>query len=141
MDYNKTILSGRLTRDPEIREATQTGNIICKFGVASNRTYKKKDGTTTLNNETVFVDCVAFGKTGEVIGKYFTKGKPILIDGRLHFSQWEDQSGNSKNKLEVIVDSFVFMGGKSDEGNQPQAAPQAAQAAPQAAASDEDVPF
>lgn len=141
MDYNKTILSGRLTRDPEIREATQTGNTICRFGIASNRTYKKKDGET-LNNETVFVDCVAFGKTGQAIGDYFAKGKPILIDGRLHFAQWEDKaSGDKRNKIEIIVDSFIFMGGKSDEGNQPQAAPQAAQAAPQAAASGDDVPF
>ncbi len=119
MDYNKTILSGRLTRDPVKTEARQTGNTICRFGVASNRTYKKKSDGENVNNETVFVDCVAFGKTGDIIAEYFEKGKPILIDGRLHFSQWEDEkTGTSKNKLEVIVDSFIFMGGSKDETKQ-----------------------
>src|SRR6056297_1870578 len=95
--YNKVILMGNLTRDPET-QTLPSGNTICKLGIAVSRQFKTKDGQP--QEEVAFVDVVSFGKQAEVIGKYFTKGKPILIEGRLKLDQWEDKnSGEKRSKL------------------------------------------
>ena len=88
-NFNKVILAGNLTRDPELRYTPQ-GTAIAKIGVAINEKWTDKEGQK--KERTVFVDVDAFGKTAEVIGQYFKKGRPILIEGRLKLDQWEDKA-------------------------------------------------
>ncbi|MDP4611336.1 MAG: single-stranded DNA-binding protein, partial [Opitutales bacterium] len=88
--FNKVILMGNLTRDPETR-VTATGLTICKLGLAVSRVYSTKDGER--KEETTFVDIDAFGKQAEVITKYMRKGKAIHVEGRLKLDQWEGNDG------------------------------------------------
>lgn len=112
--FNKVLLMGNLTRDPALKYL-QSGTALVEFGIAVNRRWKDQDGEE--REEVAFVDCAAFGKTAEVIDQYFTKGKPIFIEGRLKFDQWEDKNGGGKrSKLSVIVDHFQFIGARDDDG-------------------------
>ena len=107
--YNKVILMGNLTRDPETR-VTPNGATICKIGIAVNRTYYDSH-TNERKEDVTFVDCDAFGKTAEAIGRYMSKGKCVLIDGRLRLDQWEDkQSGQQRSKLGVTIENCQFIG-------------------------------
>ena len=103
--YNKVLLMGNLTRDPELR-STQGGTAVCKFGMAVNRKYKDKE-------ETTFVDLTAWGRVAEVVHEYCTKGSPLFVDGRLEYSTWQ-KDGETHSKLSVIAESVQLMGGKSD---------------------------
>jgi len=105
-NYNKVILAGNLTRDPQL-SYTPTQTPVVDFGIAINRKYRGQDGQQ--REETCFVDCRAFARRAEVINQWFTKGKPILVEGRLHFSSWE-KDGRKHSKLRVVVDTFEFMG-------------------------------
>ena len=109
--FNKVILIGNLTRDPELR-VTANGNSICKLGLAVNRTYLTKDGER--REETTFVDIDAFGKQAEVVSKYMRKGRPLMVEGRLKLDQWESD-GQKRSKLGVVLENFQFLGGR-DEG-------------------------
>jgi single-strand DNA-binding protein len=115
--FNKVILAGNLTRDPELRY-TPKGMAIARLGLACNRKWKSETGE--LKEEVTFVDVDAFGKTAETISQYLKKGRPILIEGRLKFDQWEDkQSGQKKSKLGVVLENFQFLdsgGGRGGEG-------------------------
>src|SRR4029077_13717398 len=107
--YNKVILMGNLTRDPEMR-VTPTGLAICKFTVAVNRKFKMQSGEE--REEVAFIDVDTFGKQAETISKYFTKGKPILVEGRLKQDKWEDKNTKEKrSKLMVVMETFGFVGG------------------------------
>ncbi|MDP6439978.1 MAG: single-stranded DNA-binding protein [Candidatus Brocadiia bacterium] len=110
---NKVFLMGNLTRDPQLRY-TPSGTPICEFGVAVNRRFKSKEGEQ--RDETCFVDVTAWGRTGEVISEYFSKGKPILIEGRLKFDSWETPDGR-RSKLSVVAENFQFIGGRDDREN------------------------
>lgn len=110
-NYNNVTLMGNLTRDIELRH-TQSGLAIGKFGLAVNETSGKGDNKKT---KTTFVDITAFGKTAEILKQYVCKGSPLFISGRLNFSQWEDQSGQKRSKLDVICDQFQFLGSKKDD--------------------------
>jgi single-strand DNA-binding protein len=110
--FNKVILMGNLTRDPETRQ-TPNGQSVTNFALAVNRTWKGQDGQT--QEQVSFIDCVAWGKTGEVIAQYMQKGRPILVSGRLDQRSWE-QDGQKRSKVEVIVEDFNFVGG-GDGGN------------------------
>lgn len=105
--FNKVILLGNLTRGPEMR-TTNSGTSICKFGIATTRVSRGSDGEQ--REEVVFIDVDAFGKQAEVIGRYFTKGRPIFIEGRLRLDQWESSTGEKRSKLSVILESFQFIG-------------------------------
>jgi len=105
-NFNKVLLMGNLTRDPELR-ATQTGTQVAKFGLAVNRKWKDQAGEQ--REDTCFVDCTAFGRTAEVMHQYLTKGRPVFIEGRLSFSTWTTQEGQKRSKLEVIVETFQFL--------------------------------
>ncbi|MGC6423686.1 MAG: single-stranded DNA-binding protein [Lentimonas sp.] len=109
--FNKVILMGNLTRDPETR-VTANGLTICKLGLAVSRAFSTKDGER--REETTFVDIDAFGKQAEVITKYMRKGKPIMIEGRLKLDQWEGQDGQKRSKLGVVLENFQFVGGRDD---------------------------
>lgn len=111
-NYNRVILAGNLTRDPEL-SYTPANTAVCKFGLAINRRWTDKN-TNERREETTFVNCTAFARRGEVINQYLKKGNPILLEGRLQFSQWTNQEGQKRSKLEVVVDTFEFLGGRQD---------------------------
>lgn len=116
-NFNKVYLIGNLTRDPELR-VTPKGTAICQFGLAVNRQYKDESGA--LKDDTTFVDIEAWGKQGETISKYCTKGKPLFVEGRLKFDQWEDKtSGQKRSKLKVVLEGFQFLGSANREGASP----------------------
>ena len=112
--YNKVILMGNLTRDPQLKYLpSQTA--VAEFGLAINRKWRTPEGQE--REDVCFVDCSAFGKTGETINQYFTKGKPIFVEGRLKFDSWEDkQGGGKRSRLSVVVDTFMFIGGPAEGG-------------------------
>jgi single-strand DNA-binding protein len=112
--FNKVMLMGNLTRDPQLKYLpSQTA--VAEFGIACNRKFRTATGED--RDEVTFVDVAAFGKTGEVINQYFTKGKPIFIEGRLKYDQWEDkQGGGKRSKLTVVVENFQFIGGRDGGG-------------------------
>ena len=113
-NLNKVLLMGNLTRDPEIKY-TPKGTAIANFGLAVNRVYSTDGGEK--KEEVTFIDLEAWGRTAEVIGEYFKKGRPIFIEGRLKLDQWDDkQSGKKMSKLRVVVDSFEFIGPREGGG-------------------------
>jgi single-strand DNA-binding protein len=107
--FNKVILMGNLTRDPEVR-SLPSGQSVTNFSLAVNRTWKGQDGNT--QESVSYIDCVAWGRTGEVIAQYMQKGRPILVSGRLDQRSWE-QDGQKRSKVEVVVEDFNFVGGGS----------------------------
>lgn len=109
--FNKVILLGNLTRDPETR-VTANGNTICKLGMAVSRVYSTREGER--REETTFVDIDAFGKQAEVITKYMRKGRPLMVEGRLKLDQWETNDGQKRTKLGVVLENFQFVGGRDD---------------------------
>ncbi len=109
--FNKVILMGNLTRDPEHR-VTPGGLSICKLGLAVNRRFTKQDGTKT--EETTFVDIDSFGKQAELISQYLKRGDPIFLEGRLRFDTWESNTGEKRSKLNVVLENFQFMGRGGD---------------------------
>jgi single-strand DNA-binding protein len=114
-NFNKVILAGNLTRDPEVRY-TPKGTAIAKLGMAINRTWKNEAGET--KEEVTFVDVDAFGRTAEVISQYLKKGRPILVEGRLKLDQWDDkQTGQKRSRLGVVLENFQFLdSGRGDGG-------------------------
>ena len=148
-NFNKVILAGNLTRDPELRY-TSKGTAIAKIGLAINRTWKNEAGET--KEEVTFVDVDAFGRTAEVIGQYLKKGRPILIEGRLKLDQWDDkQTGQKRSRLGVVMENFQFMdSGRGDggSGGAPRPSPPSGSKAPEPPGTDgppppeeDDVPF
>ncbi|MGC8553049.1 MAG: single-stranded DNA-binding protein [Phycisphaerae bacterium] len=105
-NVNKVFLMGNLTRDPQVSYLpSQTA--VCEIGLAINRNWTAQDGQK--KEEVTFVDCSAFGKTAETIGKYLKKGRPIFIEGRLKYDTWEDKEGKKRSRLRVVVDQFQFV--------------------------------
>jgi single-strand DNA-binding protein len=113
-NFNKVILAGNLTRDPELRY-TPKGTAVVKFGLAINRTWKNESGES--KEEVTFVDVDAWGRSAEVIAQYMRKGRPILIEGRLRLDSWEDKNTHQKvSKLKVTLETFSFIDSKGPEG-------------------------
>jgi len=114
-DFNKVILMGRLTRDPEMRY-TGSGMAVTKIGLAVGRRYFNKSTQQTVE-ETAFVDCEAWGKQAETLNQYMRKGRPLFVEGRLKFETWESREGQKRSKLAVVIENFQFMdGGGGGEG-------------------------
>ena len=112
--FNRVILAGNLTRDPDLRY-TPKGTAVAKLGLAINRTWFDQQ-SNEKREEVVFVDVDAFGKAAETISQYLKKGRPILIEGRLKLDQWDDkESGQKRQKLGVVLESFQFMDSGSDD--------------------------
>ncbi len=120
--FNKVILMGNLTRDPEVRNLP-SGQSVTSFGLAVNRTWRGQDGN---QQESVsYIDCTAWGKTGEIIAQYVQKGRPLLVSGRLEQRSWE-KDGQKHSKIEVVVEDFNFVGGGAgDRGGSGGSAPMA----------------
>src|SRR5918993_3921688 len=113
--FNRVTLIGNLTRDPETRDLP-SGTTLCEFGLATTRHYKTQGGDD--REETCFIDCTAFGKQAEVLSQYVTKGRPLFVEGRLKYDQWDDKNGGGKrSKVSVIVENFQFLGGRDENGN------------------------
>ena len=132
--FNKVILVGNLTRDPELRY-TPKGTAIAKIGVAVNRVWTNEAGEK--KEEVTFVDVDVFGRTAENVGQYMRKGRPILIEGRLRLDQWDDkQTGQKKSKLGVVAETVQFLGSATGggEGGAPAPAARTRPAAAPAAA-------
>ena len=105
-NFNKVLLMGNLTRDPELRY-TPSGSPVCEFGIATNRSYQTRDGEK--RDETCFVDVTMWGRRGAVISEYFKKGDQIFIEGRLQYDTWETAEGR-RSKLKVVAENFEFVG-------------------------------
>lgn len=105
---NKVIIVGRLTKDPELKYTPNGGTAICRITVAVARAFKK--------DETDFINCIAFGKTGETIAQYFTKGRQIALAGNIRTGSYDGQDGVKRYTTDVIVESFEFIG-NSNNGN------------------------
>jgi len=112
-NYNKVILVGNLTRDPEVRY-TPSGTAVAHFGLAVNRTWRSAEGEN--REEVLFIDITAFGRRGEIISEYCHKGDPILIEGRLQMESWQGQDGQRRTKHVVVVDQSQFLGRRGDRG-------------------------
>ena len=114
--FNKVLLLGNLTRDPQLKQLPGGTTQVSEFGLAVNRRYKTAQGED--REETLFVDCAAFGKQAEVIQQYCKKGKALFIEGRLKFDTWEDkQGGGTRSKISVVVETFQFVGGRDGSGS------------------------
>ena len=114
-NYNKVILMGNLTRDPELRY-TGSGTAIAKLCIAVNRYWRNQDGQQ--QEETTFVDVDAFGRQAETIGQYLKKGRPIMVEGRLKLDQWDDkQTGQKRSKLGIVLENFQFLDSRGEGGD------------------------
>ena len=111
--FNQVILMGNLTRDPELRQ-TPNGQSVCSFSLALNRSYKGSDGN--WQEATDYVDVVAWGPLGERVAQYVTKGRPVLVSGRLQSNSWE-KDGQKRTKVEVNAQDVTFLGGRGEAGD------------------------
>ena len=140
--FNKVILAGNLTRDPELRY-TPKGTAIAQMGLAVNRSWKTETGE--LREEVTFVDVSAFGRQAEVLAQYLKKGRPLLVEGRLKLEQWEDKNTHQKqSKLKVVLESFSFIDSRAEGAPgaaAPATAPAAAPVGTAPAPEEDDVPF
>lgn len=115
MSINKVLISGNLTRDAELR-STASGTAILAFGVAVNDRRRNQNGE--WEDYANFVDCTMFGRRAEALSQYLTKGTKVAIEGRLHYSSWEDRNGGGRrSKLDVTVDELEFMSSRNGGGN------------------------
>ena len=127
--FNKVILMGNLTRDPEIRQAG-TGMKVAELGLAVTETWRDKNGQT--KETTCFVDVVVWDKLAELCGQYLHKGRPVLVEGRLQMDEWKNQQGEKRTKLRIRADAVKFLGSPQQKAASaaPAAAPQAPDAPP-----------
>jgi len=137
--FNKVILAGNLTRDPELTH-TPKGTAVGKFSLAINRNWTTETGEK--REEVTFVDVKAFGRQAETVAKFLRKGRPLLVEGRLHLETWDDKTtGAKRSRTVVVMESFSFI----DSAERPAAAPAPSASAPAAAPGspidDDDVPF
>ncbi len=135
--YNKVMLIGNLTRDPELRYTPQ-GAAVCEFGMAMNRAWTSKQGEK--KEEVCFVDIVCWARTAEICAEYLKKGRQTFVEGRLTFDRWETPEGQKRSKLRVTAEKVQFLGSRSGGGGESDSrapAPESAEPAP----GGEDIPF
>ena len=125
MSLNKVIMMGNLTRDPEARDLPSGGQVV-NFGIAVNEKWTDK-ASGQKREDVCFLDVDVFGRQAGVVLEHFTKGKPILAEGKLRFRTWDDNDGNKRSKHTLVLDRFSFVGGRGDNGQQ--------------STVDDDVPF
>lgn len=135
-NLNRVILAGNLTRDPQL-SFTPSNTAVCKFGMAINRRWTDRQ-SGEKREETCFVDVTAFGRSAETINQYMSKGRGILVEGRLQFSQWTNPEGQKRSKLEVVAENFQFLGGRGEDmGPRPERGTRAGAAASHDSPADE----
>jgi single-strand DNA-binding protein len=137
--YNKVILMGNLTRDPELKYLP-SGTAVAKLGLAVNRTYTDRQ-SGEKKEEVCFIDLEAFERTAETMNEYLQKGSPVHIEGRLRYRTWETDDGQRRSKHEVRVDRFTFVGGR--QGGQDSLRDEGAgySGAGEASPTEDDIPF
>ena len=106
---NKWVGIGRLTKDPELNFAAGTGTAVCRFSLAVTRPFKK--------DETDFINCIAFGKTGETIAQYLTKGRQLAVTGSIRTGSYDAKDGTKRYTTDIVVDSFEFIGNSNGNSN------------------------
>lgn len=113
--FNKVILVGNLTRDPEVRY-TPSGTAVCDISLAVNSNWTDRK-TNERKEEVTFIDVTLWGRTAEIAGEYLTKGRPVLIEGRLQQDRWDDkETGQKRSKLKVVADAMQLLGGRTEGG-------------------------
>jgi single-strand DNA-binding protein len=147
-NINRVVLTGNLTRDPELR-STPSGTSVCSLRVACNT--RRKDSSGNWVDKPNYFDVTVWGAQGENCAQYLAKGRPVAVDGRLEWREWDDQNGNKRQAVDIIADSVQFLGGREDGGggNGSRFTPQADvpadtadfQPAPMGGGSDDDIPF
>jgi single-strand DNA-binding protein len=143
-NINRVVLVGNLTRDPELRHL-QSGTAVCKLRIAVN-TRQKDSATQQWTDKPNYFDVTVWGNQGESCAQYLSKGRPVAVDGRLDWREWDAQDGTKRQAVEIIADSVQFLGGRPEgaEGGQPQFVPSGATAESAdfaSSASDDDIPF
>jgi single-strand DNA-binding protein len=146
--FNKVILLGNLTRDPEVRY-TPKGTAVTELGMAVNRVYTAENGEK--REDTTFVDVTLWGRTAEIAGEYLKKGRPVFIEGRLQLDTWDDkQSGQKRSKLKVVGEGLQLLGGRpggggggggDEEGGARSSRPAPPPKAEASAPDDDEIPF
>ena len=153
-NINRVVLTGNLTRDPELR-STSSGTSVCSLRIATN-TRRKDPNTGEWTDKANYFDVTVWGAQGENCARFLSKGRPVAVDGRLEWREWETQDGHKRQAVDIIADSVQFLGGRDDAGGgsngftprsdvpadtrdfQPAAT---APAASGTSASDDDIPF
>ncbi len=125
--YNKVLLMGNLTRDPELRY-TPGGTAVADLGLAVNRSWRGQDGE--MKEETTFVDIVVWGRQAETSSQYLSKGRPVFIEGRLQLDSWQTPDGQKRNRLRVVAERVQFLGGGRSEGAPPRGRAPGGEASP-----------
>jgi single-strand DNA-binding protein len=153
-NINRVVLTGNLTRDPELR-SLQSGMSVCSMRIACN-TRRKNNATGEWEDKPNYFDVTVWGAQGENCARFLSKGRPVALDGRLEWREWQDKEGNNRQSVEIVADSVQFLGGR-DEGqgggsggftprsdvpvNQSDFQPVAAPAGNGSSAADDDIPF
>jgi single-strand DNA-binding protein len=144
-NINRVVLTGNLTRDPELR-TTPSGMSVCSLRIASNT--RRKDGSGNWVDKPNYFDVTVWGAQGENCANYLSKGRPIALDGRLEWREWEDQNGNKRQSVDIIADSVQFLGSREGAENGGRFTPQTDVPADtgdfaraSAATTDDDIPF
>jgi single-strand DNA-binding protein len=114
-NINRVVLTGNLTRDPELR-STPSGMSVCSLRIASN-TRRKNQATGEWEDKPNFFDVTVWAAQGENCARFLSKGRPVAVDGRLEWREWETQDGNKRQSVEIVADSVQFLGGRDDGAN------------------------
>tara|TARA_R110000803_G_C11989495_1_gene321956 strand:- start:6833 stop:7270 length:438 start_codon:yes stop_codon:yes gene_type:complete len=142
-DFNKVLIGGRVTHDPELRFLPNNNMAVCTFSMVTNKKFKKADGE--YGEETTYVDCESWGKQAETSGKFLKKGKAILAEGRLKMDQWDDkESGKKRTKIMIVVERFTFTENRGEEDEASDPRPQqnkAPQNQPGGSIDEDNLPF
>ena len=146
-NINRVVLTGNLTRDPELRTVGSTGNSVCSLRIAVNT--RRKQGDQWVDKPNYF-DVTVWGAQGENCAQYLAKGRPVAVDGRLEWREWQDKEGNKRQSVDIIADSVQFLGSREGGENGGRFTPQSdvpadtgdfEQAPVAAGSSDDDIPF
>jgi single-strand DNA-binding protein len=115
-NINRVVLTGNLTRDPDLRSLPSSGNSVCSLRLACNGR-RKNNETGQWEDQPNYFDITVWGAQGENCAKYLSKGRPVAIDGRLQWREWTDKEGNKRQSVDIIAESVQFLGGRDDAGN------------------------
>jgi single-strand DNA-binding protein len=145
-NINRVVITGNLTRDPELR-STGSGTSVCSLRIASNS--RTKDASGNWTDKPNYFDVTVWGAQGENCAQYLAKGRPVAIDGRLNWREWQDQQGNKRQSVDIIADSVQFLGSREGGENGGRFTPQSDvpadtadfASAPAGSTQDDDIPF
>ena len=141
-NINRVVLVGNLTRDPELRN-TPSGMSVCSLRIAVN-TRRKDNATGQWTEKPNYFDVTVWGAQGESCAQYLSKGRPVAVDGRLDWREWQAQDGSKRESVEIVAESVQFLGSRGEGSGEPQFVPAGAAAENAdfpASAADDDIPF